>query len=98
MKPILIAAAVAVAAVMTMPALAQSYTAGQGTGNLVDAPLAEKTNGACGFGGNVAPPAGDSQAAYHSRQSSAASASVYAPNSAQKAGRGRTWRSDTPER
>jgi len=96
MKSILVAAAIA--AMITAPALAQSYTAGQGSGNVIDTPLAEKTNGAYGYGGTVAPRAGDSQAAYQV-QGGATSAFAYAPEGARKGPRGRTWRSDqAPER
>ena len=52
-KKILLGAALA--ALITAPALAQSYTASYGTGNVMDQPLAAKTNGAYGYGGGPVP-------------------------------------------
>lgn len=58
LKKIMIAAALVGAA--ASPALAQSYTAGYGTGNAIDEPSLEHTNGAYGYGGSVAPARGAS--------------------------------------
>ena len=54
MKKIVLGAVIAFA--FAMPSLAQSYTAGYGTGNLIDTPLLEKTNGAYGYFGTVQSP------------------------------------------
>ena len=37
------------------PGLAQPYTASYGTGNVIDLPVLEKSNGRYGYGGTVAP-------------------------------------------
>ncbi len=76
MKAMILGAGVALA--IAAPALAQSYTAGQGSGNLVDTPLAEKTNGAYGFGGSVAPTRGDSSSAYQRAQGGNSGNSAFA--------------------
>jgi hypothetical protein len=52
-KRILLGAALA--ALFAAPAFAQSYTAAYGTGNVMDQPLAEKTNGVYGYGGGPVP-------------------------------------------
>jgi hypothetical protein len=62
------------------PGRAQSYTAGYGTGNVIDTPLLEKTNGRYGYGGSVAPRSGDSQSAYSSVGRQGTSAYAYSPN------------------
>jgi hypothetical protein len=41
---------VALASLFVSPALAQSYSATYGTGNVINLPLAEQSNGAAGFG------------------------------------------------
>jgi hypothetical protein len=56
MKEIMVAAFLALAA--TTPGLAQSYSAGWGTGNVIDQPLLEKTNGAYGYATSVPPQGG----------------------------------------
>ena len=56
------------------PSLAQSYSAGYGTGNLIDAPLLEKTNGAYGYFGIVQSPT--ARTATTSRAASGTSAYV----------------------
>ena len=56
MKEIIVAAFLVLAA--ATPGLAQSYSAGWGTGNVVDLPLLEKTNGAYGYALSVAPQGG----------------------------------------
>lgn len=53
MKEITVAAFLVLAA--TTPGLAQSYSAGWGTGNVLDMPLLEKTNGAAGYAMSVLP-------------------------------------------
>jgi hypothetical protein len=58
------------------PSLAQSYSAGYGTGNLIDAPLLEKTNGAYGYFGTVQSP---KATATTSRAASGTSAYAYSP-------------------
>ena len=68
------------------PGLAQSYTAGYGTGNVIDTPLLEKTNGHYGYGGSVAPRAGDSQSAYASEGRRGTSAYAYSPNPGMRSG------------
>ena len=68
LKKIMIAAALVGAA--ASPALAQSYSAGYGTGNVIDQPSLERSNGSYGFGGTVAPARGPSANAH--RQSAAA--------------------------
>ena len=77
LKKLIIGAAIATA--LTSPALAQSYTAGNGTGNPLDVPLAEKTNGAYGFGGTVAPTQGDTgQSILHGNTASAGARGAFA--------------------
>ena len=66
MKRLIIGAALAV--LFTAPALAQSYSSSYGTGNTVNLPLAEQTNGAEGVG------AGD-----YSPMAAPASPYAYAP-------------------
>ena len=58
LKKIMITAALVGA--VASPALAQSYSAGYGTGNAIDQPSLERSNGTYGFGGNVAPARGAS--------------------------------------
>ena len=53
MKKILLGAAVMFA--FATPTFAQSYSASYGTGNLIDQPLLEKSNGTYGYFGTVAP-------------------------------------------
>ena len=53
MKEITVAAFLVLAA--ATPGLAQSYSAGWGTGNVIDMPLLEKTNGAYGYAMSVPP-------------------------------------------
>jgi len=76
LKTFILGAGLALA--VTAPALAQSYTAGQGSGNLVNTPLAEKTDGAYGFGGGVAPTRGDISSAYQRAQGSNNGSSAFA--------------------
>jgi len=76
MRTLILGAGLALA--VAAPALAQSYTAGQGSGNLIDTPLAEKSNGAYGFGGSVAPTRGDSSSAYQRAQGGNKSNSAFA--------------------
>ena len=64
MKKIVLGAVIAFA--FATPSLAQPYSAGYGTGNLIDAPLLEKTNGA-------------SRTATTSRAASGTSAYAYSP-------------------
>jgi hypothetical protein len=62
------------ATLIASPAFAQSYTATWGTGNVINQPLAEQTNGAQGFGPDafaVAPAAGSSAYAYAPKRSHA---------------------------
>jgi len=59
------------ATLLAAPAFAQSYTQSYGTGNVINLPLAEQTNGAQGIG------AGD-----YSPVPSASSAYAYAPDEA----------------
>jgi hypothetical protein len=59
--------ALGLATLLAAPAFAQSYTATYGTGNVINLPLAEKSNGAQGFGPDAfaaAPAAGSSAYAY----------------------------------
>ena len=56
MKEIIVAIFLVLAA--ATPGLAQSYIAGWGTGNVIDLPLLEKTNGAYGYALSVAPQGG----------------------------------------
>jgi hypothetical protein len=76
MKKILLSAAVVFA--FATPSFAQSYSVSYGTGNLVDMPLLEKTNGTYGYFGTVPPPqtAGAASAA---RAASGISAYAYSP-------------------
>jgi len=53
MKEIMFAAFLVLAA--ASPGLAQSYSAGWGTGNVINLPLLEKTNGAYGYAMSVPP-------------------------------------------
>lgn len=61
MRKIIVGLGIAVA--FATPSFAQSYSASYGTGNLIDTPLLEKTNGAYGYGGSVPPQAGDARSA-----------------------------------
>jgi len=58
--------ALGLATLLAAPAFAQSYTQSYGTGNVINEPLAEQTNGAEGIGVNAfaAAPAGSSAYAY----------------------------------
>lgn len=58
--------ALGLATLFAAPAFAQSYTPSYGTGNVVNQPLAERSNGVEGFGPNAfaAAPAGSSAYAY----------------------------------
>ena len=60
-------------------AVAQSYSASYGTGNVIDVPLLEKTNGRYGYGGIVAPRPGDPPSAYAVQGRSGISAYAYSP-------------------
>jgi hypothetical protein len=51
----------ALAALLATPALAQSYSATYGSGNIVNLPLAEATNGAAGVGASAYDGAGMSR-------------------------------------
>ena len=68
MKEITVAAFLVLAA--TTPGLAQSYCACWGTGNVLDMPLLEKTNGAAGYTMSVLPDDGATafaRADYHTK-------------------------------
>jgi hypothetical protein len=54
----------AVAALFTAPAFAQAYSASDGTGNVINLPLAEATNGALGVGASAYGPVPDASSAY----------------------------------
>jgi hypothetical protein len=61
--------ALGLASLLAAPAFAQSYTQSYGTGNVINQPLAEQTNGAEGIGANAfaaapAAPNGSSAFAY----------------------------------
>jgi len=75
-KALILGAGLALA--VAAPALAQSYTAGEGSGNLVNAPLAEKTDGAYGFGGGIAPAPGNAASASQRAQGSNNGSSAFA--------------------
>jgi hypothetical protein len=62
--------AAALAGAVASPALAQSYSAAYGTGNVIDQPSLERSSGMYGYGDSVAPARGSS--AYVNRQSTAA--------------------------
>jgi hypothetical protein len=49
------------------PGFAQTYCACYGTGNVIDEPLLEKTNGAYGYAMSVPPQGGAAALAYSSR-------------------------------
>ena len=53
MKKMIVGLGIVVAFVT--PSFAQSYSASYGTGNLIDTPLLEKTNGAYRYNGTVPP-------------------------------------------
>ena len=76
MKALILGAGLTLA--IAAPALAQSYTAGEGSGNLVNAPLAEKTDGAYGFGGGIAPARGNASSASQRAQGSNNGSSAFA--------------------
>ena len=82
MKALILGAGLTLA--IAAPALAQSYTAGEGSGNLVNAPLAEKTDGAYGFGGGIAPARGDASSASQRAQggNNGSSAFAFSPEGA----------------
>lgn len=65
--------ALGLAAGLASPVLAQSYSPGYGTGNIINLPLAEQSNGAQGVGANAysAAPAGASAYAYAPRRAHA---------------------------
>ena len=52
------------AALIASPALAQAYNPEWGTGNVINLPAAEATNGAVGIGANAYAPYGNSAYAY----------------------------------
>jgi len=58
--------ALGLATLLGAPAFAQSYTQSYGTGNVINQPLAEQSNGTEGIGANAfaAAPAGSSAFAY----------------------------------
>ena len=60
------------------PGFAQSYSASYGTGNLIDPPLLEQTNGTYGYFGTVAPPQ-TTRAVSTARAASGISAYAYSP-------------------
>ena len=51
MKKLIIGAALTT--LLASPAFAQSYSAGYGTGNVINLPLAEQSNGAAGIGASA---------------------------------------------
>ncbi len=65
--------ALGLTASLASPVLAQSYSPGYGTGNIINLPLAEQTNGAQGVGATMysAAPAGASAYAYAPRRTHA---------------------------
>jgi len=75
MKKIVLGVVIALA--FATPGLAQSYSAGYGTGNLIDTPLLEKTNGAYGYFGTVQSPT--ARTATISRAANGTSAYAYSP-------------------
>jgi len=75
MKKIVLGVVIALA--FATPSLAQSYSASYGTGNLIDTPLLEKTNGAYGYLGTVQSP--KAKTATTSRAASGTSAYAYSP-------------------
>ena len=62
MKKLILGAALAT--LLAAPALAQSYSGAAGTGNTINLPLAERTNGAAGVGISAYDGSGMSTAAY----------------------------------
>jgi opacity protein-like surface antigen len=54
----------ALATLLASPALAQSYVPEYGTGNIINLPAAEATNGAVGIGANAWGPASGATSAY----------------------------------
>ena len=56
--------ALSLATLLASPAFAQSYTQNYGTGNVVNMPLAEQTNGAQGIGEGDYSPAPSGSSAY----------------------------------
>ena len=68
---------VVIAFAFATPSLAQSYSAGYGSGNLIATPLLEKTNGANGYFGTVQSPT--ARTAKTSRAASGTSAYAYSP-------------------
>ncbi len=64
------------------PGSAQSYSASYGTGNLIDMPLAEKTNGVYGYAGTVPPQTSGTVST--SRAASGNSAYAYSPQNSRR--------------
>ena len=73
-----------VATMLASPALAQSYSATYGTGNTVNLPLAEQSNGALGVGVGMYSPNGGASSPY-----------AYAPASRTNQSRYQTHRART---
>ena len=71
MKEIIVAVGLMVAT--ATPGFAQAYCACYGTGNVIDTPLLEKTNGAYGYEMSVVPPA----SAYAGQRMTSKSAYAY---------------------
>ena len=65
MKEIMVAVVLMVAT--ATPVFAQEYCACWGTGNVIDQPLLEKTNGAYGYAMSASPQGGAAAFAYSSR-------------------------------
>ena len=65
MKEIMVGVVLMVAT--ATPGFAQEYCACWGTGNVIDLPLLEKTNGAYGYAMSVPPQGGAAALAYSSR-------------------------------
>ena len=76
MKKILLGTVVVLA--LATPGFAQSYSASYGTGNLIDQPLLEKSNGTYGYFGTV-PPSRTTGVASTARAASGTSAYAYSP-------------------
>jgi hypothetical protein len=61
------------------PSFAQAYCACYGTGNVIDTPLLEKTNGAYGYEMSVPPRGGAPASAYARQRMTGKSAYAYSP-------------------
>ncbi len=83
MKNILVGLGIVVA--LATPSFAQSYSASYGTGNVIDTPLLEKTNGAYGYAGSVPTRTGDTRSA--ARAANANSAYAYSPPDSRRHGK-----------